>query len=50
MIIDGYLIGRTEDGVWTAEDPVAREILRAETFAELMIKIDQKVRPERCQE
>lgn len=48
MIIDGYLVGRTEEGVWTAEDPVTREVLRAETHAELLIKIDQKVHPERC--
>lgn len=50
MIIDGYLVGRNDDGDWTATDPISKECIRADTYAELLIKIDQRLHPERCSE
>lgn len=48
MIVDGYLIGRNVDGGWIATTP--DESITADTYAELLIKIDQRIHPERCSE
>lgn len=37
--INGWTIGRTDDGVWVAMK--GERTLRADSFADLMIKIDQ---------
>ena len=51
MILDGYVVAlNVENGCWEAEDPRTGEKITADTHAELLIKVDQKVHPERCSE